>query len=154
LLNTIGMDSNQPVSGVERCPVEVVHQIISDLSTADLFNLQITSKFLRATSETSLYKEITWTFHRPSTPKAPIHLLLRTFLSRPELGAHILCLNFTQKTCIHPIWVPGQPKLTDNELEQLAQQGNRITKASSKPDKWLEESVCPLYIPTRSRGRK
>jgi len=125
--------------GIEQCALELVQQIASELSTADILALQTTSKFIKSATEYMLYKTIKWVFHFPSTPRAPIHLLLRTLLERPELGCLIQCIDFYQKGSFHPIWAAGQPRLTDEELERLAQKARNKTEANTKPEKWLEQ---------------
>ena len=133
------MDEYRTLVGFDKCPVEIIDQIVSDLSLGDIKALQTTSKYLRTTTEYLLYKEITWVFHNPSSREAPIHLLLRSLLERPELGLLIHSLNFTEVVCINPIWARGGPRLTKQELRSLAMRGREITRGDSKPEKWFEE---------------
>ena len=134
------MENKNHRVGIEDCPTELIHQIVSDLSINDLIVLQTTSRFLQAKTVSILYRDIKWKFECPSTPKSPIYLLLRTLIHRPELGLFIRSLDFMQRFRICPVWVEDQPKLTDTELEQLAQKGRSNTN-DSKPEDWLHQYV-------------
>lgn len=66
------------------------------LSTRDLSALSLTSTYHRSCTEPTLYKEICWNpkdldISWPQYHWAPLHLLLRTLMSRPELASYIRC---------------------------------------------------------------
>ena len=130
-------------SSIEKFPPELMHQIALELCTADISSLQKASRFLRATTQYSLYKNITWVFAIWSKP--PIYLLVRSLLENPELGSLIHSLDFEQKQFPLPVWRRSEPDLTKEELEHLAQKGRSMTNSIPNSETWLQEYAISFY---------
>lgn len=75
-------------------PLELLETyIFIHLSKKELSILSRTSTRLRATIEPILYREITWQWQRDLPHQPPIHLLVRTIISRPDLVMYIKKLD-------------------------------------------------------------
>lgn len=79
------------------CPEEIYDTILEFIPPPALRNLCLVNRRLRFIAEPRLYRRIEWTWQdpeipawiQPPRPPPPIQLLLRTLLSRPELGIHV-----------------------------------------------------------------
>lgn len=109
-------------------PRELYQMILGFMPRKDLSALARTSRKTRILVEPSLYREIRW---RSEDLKKRIHppidLLVRTFISRPELASFVQCLALCYWK---PSWAwgnelePGcgsyKPDFTSQEMEQTA----------------------------------
>ena len=96
------------------------------LSTRDLSALSRTSSYHRNRTEPMLYKKICWNprdveIFWPQYHWAPIHLLLRTLLSRPELASHIRnfainCRTPRNSASRSIVWRCGEPEYTTDDM--------------------------------------
>lgn len=109
-----------------KLPLEIHDMIAGFLSTRDLSALSRTSRYHRNSTEPTLYKEICWNprdveIFWPQYHWAPVHLLLRTLLSRPELASYIRGFAIS---CRKPgngashsiVWRCGEPEYTTDDM--------------------------------------
>lgn len=107
------------MANFEKQPRELLHMVLRHLSREDLSALSCTSKQYRSLVEPTLYREICWTnANRRPWSQLPVHLLLRSLLSRPELASHI---HFLAMCCKKThIWIRKKtPYFMSTELERI-----------------------------------
>ncbi|KAL9627849.1 MAG: hypothetical protein Q9164_007469, partial [Protoblastenia rupestris] len=76
-------------------PPELLLHVLQFLSTADLASLSKTSSLLHTTTESFLYRSISWTFDQEETYQRPsICLFLRSLLEQPSLASHVRKIHF------------------------------------------------------------
>lgn len=115
------------------------------LSTKDLSALSLTSTYHRSFTEPTLYKEIRWNPRDldilwPQYHWAPIHLLLRTLMSRPGLASYIRgfainCRRPRNGTSHSTIWRSGEPEYSTDDMGRAT----ALIKSLhlQKSDKWI-----------------
>lgn len=82
------------MANIEQLPLELLCRIITHLPRKNLSALSCTSKTIRTAVEPALYREITFDWDRNWTNHAPVHLLLRCIVDRPDLALCIWRLEF------------------------------------------------------------
>lgn len=115
------------------------------LSTRNLSALSLTSTYHRSCTEPTLYKEICWNprdldIMWPQYHWAPVHLLLRTLMSRPELafytrGFTINCRRPRNGASHSIIWRCGEPEYSMDHMKRAT----ALIKSLNllKVEKWL-----------------
>lgn len=111
-----------------KVPLEIYDMITRFLSTRDLSALSLTSTYHRSCTEPTLYKEISWNPRDldilwPQYHWAPIHLLLRTLMSRPELASYIRgfavnCRRPRNGASHSIIWRCGEPEYSTDDMKR------------------------------------
>jgi hypothetical protein len=71
-----------------QCPPEVLVAITAFSSSSNLYNLCLTSWYLRSVAEIHLYRTIQWTWNG-NEKSFTLLPLLRSILSRPTLGGYV-----------------------------------------------------------------
>lgn len=106
-------------------PLEIYEMIARFLSERDLSALSLTSKYHRSCTEPTLYEEIRWNYEdfdrsRPQYYWAPIHLLLRTLMSRPKLASCIqgFTINCSTGAPHSMIWRRGEPEYSTEDMSR------------------------------------
>lgn len=85
------------MANIKQLPLELLCLVISHLPRKDLSALSCASKKIRTAVEPALYQEITFNWERNRTNHAnhaPVHLLLRCIVERPDLALCIGRLEF------------------------------------------------------------
>ena len=84
------MDGNPSQTGFKSLSYDVFASgILVKLSRGDQCRLSATSKQIRNAVEPTLCRSISWRWQHDVPKHPPVHLLVRTFLSRPDLALHI-----------------------------------------------------------------
>lgn len=82
------------MANLQQLPLELLRGVLDRLSRQDLLALSCASKSIRTAVEPTLYREITFNWEGNSKSHPPVHLLLRSVVSRPELASCIERLEF------------------------------------------------------------
>ncbi|KAL4994208.1 hypothetical protein BDV10DRAFT_189212 [Aspergillus recurvatus] len=131
-------------AGLASCPADILYLIFGLLAPPDHRALCLVNKSLRTFAEALLYSSIEWTWTEAHEPP-PITILLRTFLSRPELAAHVKNLRFDGQTLFSRGWVRSAiiPKIPLD----VAGLGKAFAfiRGTGVPyaDRWMEELAAP-----------
>lgn len=141
----------------DKVPLEIYDMIARFLSSGNLSALSLTSTYHPSCTEPTLYKEIHWNLRDfdifwPQYHSAPIHLLIRTLMCRPELASYIW--GFTID-CRRPrngashsiIWRCGEPEYSTDEMGRTT----ALIKSMhlQKSEKWfvdLKRGAIDLFL--------
>lgn len=150
--------------GLHKLPQELLQMILTHLHRKDLSALSCTSKHFRPYVEPTLYREICWKLRDVTKDLPPVHLLLRTLLSRRELAIHIDRLAVC---CVKPddsfmplpsIWMQGSSGFSNDDLGRVK---SHIFSSGLVSDTWvanvLRGNVCVfigLLIPLSTNLRR
>ena len=140
------MNENMSANWVDyKLPLEIYFTIAGFLSTQDLSALSLTSVYHRNCTEPMLYQKIGWNpldvkILWPDYHWAPIHLLLRTLLSRPELASYIQAFTIDCRTPrMGPrhniVWRCGEPEYTTDDMMRVTALINSLN--FNRAEKWV-----------------
>lgn len=116
------------IAHLQILPIELFHMILDYLLTKDLSAFSRTSKHHQALVEPILYRQIHWEprLAWPDERAPPVHLLLRSILTRPELASYINefifrlrapSFQFRKYPCLWNHW--KKPSPTSSEMVRV-----------------------------------
>ena len=131
------------------------------LTKKELSILSRTSTHLRTAIEPILYREIRWKWQKDTPQQPPIHLLVRTVMSRPRLAMFIEHLDLggikprtAWKTCPYRprSYLPAGPSTSIYDTESLSSFSHKEMNAIEESSLWSCLTSKDLWLQELRRG--